>query len=52
MRAEKMITTDLYQIINRDVSKIIADDSEKLDLIRKLAEESFDFDIIDELFSA
>lgn len=52
MRAEKMTTTDIYQIINRDVSKIIAGDREKLDLIRSLAEESFDFDVIDELFSS
>ena len=51
MRAEKMITTDIYHTINKDVSKIIAKDREKLDLIRTLAEESFDFDAIDELFT-
>jgi dethiobiotin synthetase len=52
MRAEKMISADLYQTINKDVSKIIADDREKLDLIRSLAETRFDFDAIDELFAA
>ncbi len=51
MRAEKMITADLYQTINRDVSNIVAEDSEKLDLIRSLAEERFDFDVLDDLFS-
>ena len=51
MRSEKMITTDIYHTINKDVSKIIAKDREKLDLIRTLAEESFDFDAIDELFT-
>lgn len=50
MRAEKMISADLYQAINRDVHKIVAEDREKLDLIRSLAEDSFDFDAIDRLF--
>lgn len=50
MHAEKKITADLYQTINRDISKIIAEDSEKLDLIRALAENAFDFNAIDELF--
>jgi len=51
MRAEKMITADLYQTINNDVSKIIAEDREKLDLIKSLAEKRFDFDVIDEIFA-
>jgi dethiobiotin synthetase len=51
LRAEKMITADLYQTINKDVSKIIAEDKEKLDLIRSLAEDRFDFDAIDDLFA-
>lgn len=51
MRAEKMITADLYQAINKDVSKIIAEDREKLDLIKSLAEKRFDFDVIDEIFA-
>lgn len=51
LRAEKMSTSDLYQMIDRDVSKIIAADQEKLDLIRTLAERSLDFELIDALFS-
>lgn len=51
MRAEKMITADLYQTINKDVSNIVPQDKEKLDLIRALAEDRFDFNALDELFS-
>ena len=51
LRAEKSISADLYQTINKDVSKIIAEDREKLDLIRTLAEDTLDFDAIDALFS-
>ncbi|WP_321371762.1 AAA family ATPase [uncultured Desulfuromusa sp.] len=51
IRAEKMITAELYHTINKDVSKIVAEDREKLDLIKKLAEKRFDFDVIDELIS-
>ena len=50
MRAEKSITAELYHIINKDVSKIIAEDREKLDLIRSLAEQTLDFEAIDALF--
>ena len=51
LREESRTSAELYQIIGRDVSKIIAEDTEKLDLIRSLAEQSFDFNAIDELFS-
>ena len=51
IRAEKMITAELYHTINKDVSKIVAEDREKLDLIKKLAEKRFDFDVIDGLIS-
>ena len=51
MREEERTSAELYQIIGKDVSKIIAEDTEKLDLIRSLAGKSFDFDTIDELFS-
>lgn len=51
LRDEIRTSAELYQKIDRDVSKIVADDTEKLDLIRSLAEQSFDFDAIDELFS-
>ncbi|QWV97360.1 AAA family ATPase [Geomonas nitrogeniifigens] len=44
-------TTDIYKIITEDVSKLTAKDTEKLDLIRSLAEERLDFDAIDELFA-
>jgi hypothetical protein len=51
LRDEGRTSTDIYQIIDRDVAKIVADDHEKLDLIRTLADQSFDFDAIDTLFS-
>ncbi len=51
MREEELTSAELYQIIGKDVSKIIAEDSEKLDLIRSLAETSLDFAAIDEIFS-
>jgi uncharacterized protein len=51
MRAENTISANLYQKINKDVSKIVAEDREKLDLIFTLAEKRLDFDAIDELFS-
>jgi hypothetical protein len=51
LREEKTTTADLYQTINKDVSKIVAEDSEKLDLIRSLAEDRFDIDMFDDLFS-
>jgi len=50
MHAEGKITADLYQKINKDVSNIVAEDREKLDLIRALADDRLDFDAIDELF--
>ena len=51
LRSEELTSAELYQIIGRDVSKIIAEDTEKLDLIRALAEKSLDFAAIDDLFS-
>lgn len=51
IRAEKSITADLYQKINGDISKIVAEDREKLDLIFSLAESTLDFEAIDALFS-
>jgi dethiobiotin synthetase len=51
IRADKMITAELYHTINKDVSKIVAEDKEKLDLIKVLAEKRFDFDVIDGLIS-
>jgi hypothetical protein len=51
LREEELTSAELYQIIGRDVAKIIAEDTEKLDLIRSLAEKSLDFTAIDNLFS-
>ena len=51
LRDEERTSAELYQIIGKDVSKIIAEDTEKLDLIRSLANRSLDFGEIDELFS-
>jgi len=51
MRAEEYTSADLYKLIDNDVTKIIAEDTEKIDLIRNLAEIRFDFDSIDELFA-
>ncbi len=46
MRSEQH-TTAVFQTITRDVSKITADDHEKISLIKKLAEQDLDFDLID-----
>ena len=51
IREEERTSAELYQIIGKDVSKIIAEDTEKLDLIRSLADKSLDFQAIDDLFS-
>lgn len=50
MRAELSTTAELYRIITEDVSKITAADTEKLALIRSLAETHIDFDLLDGLF--
>ena len=49
MRAENHTTAELYRLITEDVSKITAVDTEKLSLIRSLAESHIDFDLLDEL---
>lgn len=50
MRAEQHTTAELYRVITEDVSKITAADTEKLGLIRNLAESHIDFDLLDRLF--
>lgn len=50
MRAVESTTAELYRIITEDVSKITAADTEKLGLIRSLAETNIDFDLLDGLF--
>ncbi len=49
MRTERT-TTDIFLEISEDVSKLTADDTEKIDLIRTLAHKRFDFDAIDAMF--
>jgi BioD-like phosphotransacetylase family protein len=51
LRTTKNSTAELYQIIKEDVSKLTVEDTEKLALVRTLAEETFDFDTLDEIFS-
>lgn len=50
LRTTEHTTSALYRLITEDVSKITAEDREKLDLIRTLAEMRFDFDTLDALF--
>lgn len=50
MRAVEHTTAELYRIITEDVPKITAADTEKLSLIRSLAETHIDFDLLDRLF--
>jgi len=50
LRSKELTTAELYRIITEDVSKITADDTEKLALIRNLAETYINFDLLDELF--
>jgi len=46
MRIERT-TADTFRIINEDVSKITAEDTEKISLVQHLAEEQIDFEFID-----
>jgi BioD-like phosphotransacetylase family protein len=50
LRTEEHTTASLYRIITEDVSKITAADTEKLDLVRRLAETDIDFELLDRLF--
>jgi len=51
LRTGKYSTAELYRIIAEDVSKITVEDTEKLDLVRVLADQRLDFDSIDALFT-
>jgi uncharacterized protein len=51
LRTQQHTTTELHQIIGEDVSKITAEDRQKLQLIRSLAETSIDFEKLDQIFS-
>ncbi|MEI7817209.1 MAG: AAA family ATPase [Desulfuromonadales bacterium] len=50
MRTAKNTTAELHRTITEDVSKITAADTEKIGLIRNLAETYINFDLLDELF--
>jgi BioD-like phosphotransacetylase family protein len=46
MRTERL-TSSVFQTVTRDVSKITAEDIEKINMVKKLAEQDLDFDLID-----
>ncbi len=46
MRAGRTSTT-VFEIVKEDVSKVVAEDTEKINLIKELAEQRLDFDEID-----
>ncbi len=45
-------TDQVFLAIHEDVSKLTAEDAEKIALIQQLAQKRFDFDYIDRLFAA
>ncbi|GFO56903.1 cobyrinic acid a,c-diamide synthase [Geomonas sp. Red276] len=49
LRTQSHTTTELHNMISEDVSKITAEDAEKLALIRSLAESGLDFDGLERL---
>ncbi|MFA5515670.1 MAG: AAA family ATPase [Desulfuromonadales bacterium] len=51
MRTDNRSTTQIFLSITEDVSKITAEDTEKIGLIWELAEKRFIFDEVDALFS-
>lgn len=51
LRTQQNTTAELYRTITEDVSKLTAEDTEKLGLVRELAEYRFDFPAIDALFA-
>ncbi len=51
LRTQSSTTAELYRLITEDVSKLTAEDTEKLELVRSLAENSFDFDELNRLFA-
>lgn len=50
LRTQDLSTADLYKIITEDVSKLTAEDRQKIDLVQDLAENGFDFEDLDTLF--
>ena len=51
LRTTSHTTGKLYRTINEDVYKLLAEDKEKIDMIKKLAEDRLNFDQLDALFS-
>jgi uncharacterized protein len=51
LRTANQTTAELHHHISEDVSKITTDDTEKLELLRSLAEKRLDFEALDALFS-
>ncbi|PLX99725.1 MAG: cobyrinic acid a,c-diamide synthase [Desulfuromonas sp.] len=51
LRSNRHTTAQFYQMISEDVYKLQADDTEKIDMIKHLADLRFDFDELDALFS-
>ena len=50
MRTEQLTST-VFTTVTRDVSKITADDVEKINLVKELAEQDLDFELIDSKFT-
>lgn len=48
MRTEQLTST-VFLAVTRDVSKITAEDQEKISLVKELAEQDLDFDLIDKM---
>jgi len=46
MRTEQL-TSNVVQTVTRDVSKITAEDHEKISMVKSLAEQELDFELID-----
>lgn len=51
LRTQSHTTAQLHQTITEDVSKITAEDAEKIAMVEKLGELRFDFDVLDALFA-
>lgn len=51
LRTNRNTTGQLYRAINEDVYKLLAEDTEKIDMIRKLSGTRIDFDELDRLFA-
>ncbi len=49
LRCERRTTAEIFSTLENYVSKITAEDEEKINLVQRLAEESLDFDAIDSL---